>query len=150
MLNKSHRHGNERRDSNVKKTKSRAISRMDWIEQREDKTQIQFSGALAVRKGTFLLSFLFSLCLFTFGSSELLVFFCPTPVITASFFSACTQRRRAEKSEIFISFMYENANHHAEKWASFNVCYRRLLLVARLLFHSCQHRLATCVHVRGM
>lgn len=115
---------------------------MDWIEQREDKTQIQFSGALAVRKGTFLLSFLFSLCLFTFSSSELLVFFCPTLIITASFFSRCTpkgddekkkEKKEKKRDEIFISFMYENANHHAEKWASLKVCYRQSLLVAWLV-----------------
>lgn len=57
-------------------------------------------------------------------------FSCPTPTTPPLSFTCFTQTsHRFEERRIFISFMYENANHHAEKWASFNCCYNSQRLV---------------------
>lgn len=74
------------------------------------------SAALAVRKGTFLLSFLFSRVYLLSWKRALSHLPSPEPLVRRLlFFSTCfaTLKRR-----IFISFMYENANHRTEKWAS--------------------------------
>jgi hypothetical protein len=55
----------------------------------------------------------------------------PSPSSPPLSFFLFGARRREEESETryFISFMYENANHHAEKGAAMSDAYKRLRLV---------------------
>jgi hypothetical protein len=69
--------------------------------------------------------------LFTAAFSQLLGRCAQTGLsfIAASFFLSLVRREEESETRYFISFMYENANHHAEKGAAMSAAYKRLRLV---------------------